>query len=128
MARSLDRRRCLRLPVKFPVIVSSYRGKTAGVMIRDLSMRGCALETAERLSEGARVRVRLHVPGGEPAITVEMAVVRAVDTPHMGLEFLAISPTEKDRLGRLVFQLWKAQSQSLTRGGETAHSLSERVH
>ncbi len=124
MARSLDRRRCLRLPVTFPVIVSSYRGKTAGVMIRDLSMRGCALETVDRLSAGARVCVRLHVPGEEAAITVETAVVRAVDTPRMGLEFLEISPGEKDRLGRVVFRLWKAQSQSLTRGREPAQLLS----
>lgn len=131
MATTLDRRRCLRLPVKLPVIVSSYRGKTAGVIARDLSMRGCALEAdaMERLSEGAKVRVRLHVPGEEQAITVEVAVVRAVDTPRMSLEFLDISPTEKNRLGQLVFQLWKAHSQSLTANGkETAHVLSERVH
>lgn len=119
MARTLNRRRTLRLPVKFPVVVSSYRGTAAGVMMRDLSMRGCALEAMERLSEGARVRVLLHIPGEEPAITVETAVVRAVDTPHIGLEFLDISPTEKDRLSRLVFQLWKAQSQGITRGRET---------
>lgn len=128
MAKIFNRRRCLRLPVKLPVVVSSYQGQTIGVMMRDLSMRGCALETAKCIREGARVRVQLRIPGEEPGITVETAVVRAVATPHMGLEFLDITSSEKDRLGRLVFQLWKAESQSITRGREMVRPLSERVH
>jgi c-di-GMP-binding flagellar brake protein YcgR len=109
MSRTLQRRQRLRLPVKLPAILSCVHGKSRGV-ITDLSMRGCALESGMRLDEGSVVRLKVPVPNERTAITVDYAAVRTVKDRRVGLEFLNISQEAKDRLGRLVFYMWKSHN------------------
>lgn len=107
MSRTLQRRQRLRLPVKLPVILSCVYGEIRGV-ITDLSMRGCALESEICLDEGSVVRLQVCVPNERMVITVDYAVVRTVKDSRVGLEFLNITQVAKDRLGRLVFHVWKS--------------------
>lgn len=109
MPSTLQRRQRLRLPVKLPVILSSVYGKSRGV-ITDLSMRGCALESELSLDEGSVVRLQVRVPNERTVITVDYAAVRTVKDRRVGLEFLNIAQDAKDRLGRLVFYMWKSHN------------------
>lgn len=106
MSETLQRRHRLRLPVKLPATISSNQGRGMGV-VTDLSMRGCALETEIGLHEGAAVDLQVLVPNEESAIVVN-AVVRGVNAPRMGVEFVGLTPAETARLSRFVFRLWKA--------------------
>ena len=73
--------------------------------IRDLSSRGCRLESLINPFTGMQVAVLLHVPGETHPITIENAAVRWCGSQGIGIEFLIIAQPEQERLARLIKQL-----------------------
>lgn len=119
----VDRRQYVRLPVRFPASFSSDQGEGTGV-VTQLSIDGCTVEAATSVFAGALLCVRLEIPGQEPEITVETAVVRTVlhQRNWVGLEFLRLASAEKDRLTQFVLSLWMARQQTSDRGAPSVTS------
>jgi len=94
-----------RVNVRFPVsFCSSYLGqKVQGEgTLQNLSVRGCALSTVNPAPKGSFLRILVSFSEAEAPIEIEVAVVRAVETSRMGLEFLSMRPEEEERLRRLM--------------------------
>ncbi len=99
-----DRRIYQRLPVSFSVAFVSDGIKGTG-LAADVSMAGCALQTATKIQLGAILRVSLHVAENTPPIAVEAAVVRDARRNRVGIEFLQVKKIERDRLRDFIGSL-----------------------
>ena len=73
--------------------------------IRDISARGCRVESMISPFTGMQVMLLLHVPGEPDPIMIDNAAVRWCGTQGIGVEFLIVAQPEQDRLGRLIKQL-----------------------
>lgn len=73
--------------------------------IRDLSAKGCRVESIINPFTGMQVTLLLHVPGEANPIRIENAAVRWCGSHGIGIEFLVIQPPDQDRLGRLIKNL-----------------------
>lgn len=72
------------------------------VLLTDLSMGGCKLETKVALAPQMVVRLQFLTWEDQPPLTVEAAVVRSVRTGTAGLEFLEFHQQDKQRLSHFV--------------------------
>lgn len=73
--------------------------------IRDLSARGCRVESMISPFTGMQVTLLLHVPGEPNPIMIDNAAVRWCGSQGIGVEFLIVAQPDQDRLGRLIKQL-----------------------
>ncbi len=73
--------------------------------IRDLSAKGCRVESLVSPFTGMQVTILLHVPGEPNPIMIENAAVRWCGSQGIGIEFLMIAQPEQDRLGHLIKRL-----------------------
>lgn len=73
--------------------------------IRDLSTKGCRVESLLSPFTGMQVTLLLHVPGEAKPITIENAAIRWCGSQGIGMEFLVVAKPEEDRLGRIIQQL-----------------------
>ncbi|HLZ34628.1 MAG TPA: PilZ domain-containing protein [Nitrospira sp.] len=73
--------------------------------IRDLSAKGCRVESLISPFTGMQVTLLLHIPGEAAPIMIENAAVRWCGSQGIGIEFLIIAQQEQERLGRLIKQL-----------------------
>jgi PilZ domain len=80
----------------------SHRGS-----IRDLSAKGCRVESLISPFTGMQVTILLHVPGETNPIKIENAAVRWCGAQGIGIEFLVIEEPEQVRLGSFIKQLEK---------------------
>jgi len=94
---------------RFPVILSStliqkdklrYTGS-----VKDLSRKGCRIESVIRPFSGMQLELHLQPPGEPTPIMISNAAVRWTGLHGIGLEFLAVSPPAQDRLNRMIDQL-----------------------
>ena len=108
----VDRRQYQRMAVQLSAAISSDKGAYEGVA-DEVSLGGCGIEADKNFPEGLENSlwsVRLQAPQDPRPITVEAAVVRRVTDKRIGLEFLRLAPEEKERLGRLIFELWRKRA------------------
>ncbi len=99
-----DRREYLRIPVRVHATFLGEESRGEGTTT-NLSMRGCALATDTRPTQGEVLRLKLNMQNGHPeTIEVEAAVVRNVLGRQYGLEFLRLHSQEKERLGKIIEQ------------------------
>lgn len=94
---------------RFPVSLSSTlvhqnRFSHAG-SVRDLSTKGCRVESIISPFTGMQITVQLHIPGEPQPIMIDNATVRWSGSAGIGVEFLAMAPPHQDRLNRMVQQL-----------------------
>ncbi|WP_455378422.1 PilZ domain-containing protein [Petrachloros mirabilis] len=80
------------------------RGKTL-----DLSDGGCRIETDEPVEVGVSFECRIHAPGLDWPLRIDVAQVRWVKGNIFGLQFLTIQPGEKLKLQQVITSL-KAES------------------
>lgn len=71
----------------------------------NIGLEGCRLKTDVDLTEDYCLNLKLQVPGIEPEIRVETAVVCTVENGFSSLSFLRISRDEKKRLGQYLVKL-----------------------
>jgi len=98
-------RKFKRFPVSMPstlLLQDSFRHKGS---VRDLSERGCRVESLINPFTGMRLSLLLHVPGDAQPITIANAAIRWCGSQGMGMEFLTVAKPEQDRLGRVIRQL-----------------------
>jgi len=94
---------------RFPVTIPStliqrdklrYKGS-----LKDLSLKGCRVESIIRPFTGMQLELQLQLPGEATPITISNATVRWTGSHGIGVEFLTVAPPHQERLNRVVEQL-----------------------
>lgn len=99
-----------RFPVAFRTAVIYQKQSEHTGTVRDLSLKGCRVESAIPAFTGMQLLLRLHVPEEPTPILVDNAAVRWAGSLGLGLEFLTIAPPQLKRLSRIIQHLAKSQA------------------
>ena len=75
--------------------------------IRDLSAKGCRVESMITPFTGMQVTLLLQLPGESAPLKIENAAIRWCGAQGIGMEFLVVAEPEQARLGRFIQQLEK---------------------
>lgn len=90
-AKSPERRKEPRISARYEAIIESSKGQSEEVLLIDVSMHGCCVETeADWLRNGSFVSIGLD---DQPKLS---AIVRWVRDGSVGMEFLRPIPTDRD--------------------------------
>jgi hypothetical protein len=94
---------------RFPVSLSSTlmhknQFRHAG-SVRNLSAKGCLVESIISPFTGMQLAIHLHIPGEPQPISIDNAAVRWSGSGGIGLEFLTVASPHQDRLDRMILQL-----------------------
>ena len=73
--------------------------------VKNLSRKGCRIESVIRPFSGMQLELHLQMPGDPKPIMITNAAVRWTGLHGIGLEFLTVSPPEQERLNRILEQL-----------------------
>lgn len=73
--------------------------------VRNLSAKGCRVDSLISPYTGMQLTVQLHIPGESRPIIIDKAAVRWSGSAGIGLEFLTVAPPHQDRLDRMIQQL-----------------------
>lgn len=103
-ARMTDVREFDRIPIRVVAVVDDGRTNFQGETI-NLSVDGCAVETAAALLPDALVRIQLQLPHDERPVDVALAAVRASRQGAIGLHFVRMDPDSRQRLRRFMLSL-----------------------
>jgi hypothetical protein len=76
--------------------------------IRDVSVKGCRVESLIRPFTGMQLEVSLQLPGEATPIIINNAAVRWTGSHGIGIEFLTIAPPQLERLTQLITRLSSA--------------------
>lgn len=73
--------------------------------LRDVSLKGCRVESVIKPFTGMQLEISLHVPGEATPIVITNAAVRWTGSHGIGIEFLTIALPQQERLNHLITQL-----------------------
>ena len=73
--------------------------------VRNLSVKGCRVDSIISPFTGMQLTMHLHVPGEPKPILIDNAAVRWSGSAGIGLEFLTVAPPQQDRLDRMIQRL-----------------------
>jgi hypothetical protein len=94
---------------RFPVSMSSTLVQRDSLRynaaLKDLSLKGCRVESVIRPFTGMQLELLLQPPGETTPLTISNAAVRWTGLTGIGVEFLTVTPPEQERLNRLLTQL-----------------------
>jgi PilZ domain len=105
----------IRKHPRFPVSLSStlvhkdhfrYAGS-----VRNLSVKGCRIDSIISPFTGMQLTVQLDVPGESKPIVIYNAAVRWSGSSGIGLEFLTVAPPHQARLDLMIQRLQPKTSQ-----------------
>ncbi|MBH0200593.1 MAG: PilZ domain-containing protein [Nitrospira sp.] len=98
-------RKYQRFPVTIPsTIVQRDKLRYTG-SVKDLSQKGCRIESVIRPFTGMQLELQIQPPGESTPITISNATVRWTGTHGIGFEFLTLASSDQERLNRVVAQL-----------------------
>lgn len=94
---------------RFPVSLSSTlvhqnQFRHSG-SVKDLSAKGCRVNSVISPFTGMQLAIQLHVPGELQPILIDNATVRWSGSAGIGVEFLTVAAPHQDRLNRMIQQL-----------------------
>jgi hypothetical protein len=92
-----EQRRGERIPVHVPVMFEG-EGCTGQGSTFNVSTWGCAVESRIPMPAGLYVGVSFSLPDRRPPLEVELAAVRWSRSNQFGMEFLSITPENRNRL------------------------------
>jgi hypothetical protein len=75
--------------------------------IRDLSAKGCRVDSLISPFTGMQVTLLLHIPEETDPIRIENAAIRWCGSQGIGIEFLVVAEPDQSRLGTFIKQLEK---------------------
>lgn len=73
--------------------------------VRDLSAKGCRVDSIISPFTGMQLTIQLHVPGEPQPIMIDNATIRWSGSAGIGVEFLTVAAPQQDRLNRMIQQL-----------------------
>jgi c-di-GMP-binding flagellar brake protein YcgR len=115
--KTANRRQFPRAPLATQI---QCEGCMALAYSRDVSAGGMFVETTVPCEKGARVELRFHLNDGGPVILAQADVKYLVPKLGMGVEFVNLSPPDRERLENYV------KGSVATTSGETAQASAER--
>jgi PilZ domain len=91
---------------RFPVSLSSTlvhqnRFRHAG-SVRDLSAKGCCVDSIISPFTGMQLTLHLHIPGESQPLLIDNATVRWSGSAGIGIEFLTVAPAHQNRLDLMI--------------------------
>jgi hypothetical protein len=105
-----DLREYERLRAKLPVSFSGDQCEGNGTTV-DLSMKGCWIDSEQRVRKGTLLRVSLMGPDGRSRVEANMAAVRWSLGRGFGVEFITLEPEQRDSLRAIVRSCWERKVQ-----------------
>ena len=97
---------------RFPASISStlvQRDRLKyNAALRDVSVKGCRVESVIRPFTGMQLEVSLQLPGEATPIIITNAAVRWTGSHGIGIEFLTIAPPQLERLNQFITRLSSA--------------------
>ena len=94
-----------RLSVTIPsTLIQKDRLRYTG-SVKDLSQKGCRIESVIRPFTGMQLELLLQPSGEATPITISNATVRWTGSHGIGFEFLTVAPAEQQRLNRVLEEL-----------------------
>jgi hypothetical protein len=90
-----------RTMVRYPVSFLGDCGVSGGVLF-NLSLGGCAIESAIPPEPDTVLPLRIHPSSQSPPIEVELAEVSWVSGRDFGVRFVQVEPSQAERLQRLL--------------------------
>jgi c-di-GMP-binding flagellar brake protein YcgR len=115
--KTANRRQFPRAPLATQI---QCEGCMALAYSRDVSVGGMFVETTVPCEKGARVELRFHLNDGGPVILAQAEVKYLVPKLGMGVEFLNLSPADRERLENYV------KGCAARTSGETAPASAKR--
>lgn len=94
-----------RFPLSIPSTLIQQDRLRYNASLRDLSLKGCRVESIIRPFTGMQLEIQLQLPNEATPITVTKAAVRWTGSHGIGVEFLTIAPPQQERLNRIIAQL-----------------------
>lgn len=94
-----------RFPVTMPSTLVQKDKLRYNASLKDLSLKGCRVESVIRPFTGMQLELLLQPPGETTPLTISNAAVRWTGLTGIGMEFLTVTPLEQERLGRILTQL-----------------------
>lgn len=102
-----------RFPVTIPSTLVQRDKLRYNASVKDLSLKGCRLESTIRPFTGMQVELLIELPGEATPIHIGKGTVRWSGSQGIGVEFLTVAPAEQERLKRVVEQLSVISGQAL---------------
>jgi hypothetical protein len=102
-----------RFPVTIPSTLVQRDKLRYNASVRDLSLKGCRLESVVRPFTGMQVELLIELPGEGTPIHISRGTVRWSGSQGIGVEFLTVAPAEQERLKRVVEQASANAGQAL---------------
>jgi c-di-GMP-binding flagellar brake protein YcgR len=111
----LQRRRDVRLQITLSplevIVFENGRERPVEAKILDISAGGLLIRSKERIHTFTRFKIKFELPGTPPPVEAEAEVVRVTSSEvngwehfNMGTRFVNLSPREKDRIVKFIFQ------------------------
>lgn len=97
-----DARKTKRITVDYQVSFSTTRVGTGAGTILNLSMAGGSMKSDIPVPRHTYLTLRINVSDTEPAVLIDLAVVRWARGNEHGLEFLNVASDQRERLTRLI--------------------------
>ena len=94
-----------RFLITIPSILIQKDRLRYNASLRDLSLKGCRVESVIRPFTGMQIELHLQLPGEATPIMISNATVRWTGSHGIGVEFLTVAPPHQERLNRIVEQL-----------------------
>jgi PilZ domain len=91
-----------RFPVTIPsTLIQRDKLRYTG-SVKDLSQKGCRVESVIRPFTGMQLELHLQPHGEATPITISNATVRWTGSHGIGFEFLTVAPADQERLNRVL--------------------------
>ncbi|HXV67319.1 MAG TPA: PilZ domain-containing protein [Nitrospira sp.] len=94
-----------RFPVAIPSTLIQKDKLRYNASLRDLSLKGCRVESLIRPFTGMQIELLIQLPGEALPITISNAAVRWTGSHGIGVEFLTVAAPHQERLNRVIEQL-----------------------
>lgn len=101
-----DMREYERLHVQLPASFSGDQCEGSGTT-KDVSMKGCWIDSEQRVRKGTLLRVALTGPDGRTRVEAKMAAVRWSLGRGFGVEFITMEPEHREGLESIVRSCWE---------------------
>jgi hypothetical protein len=94
-----------RYPTEVPSVLVQRDRLRYNASVRDVSIKGCRVESVIRPFTGMQLEISIQLPGEATPIVINQATVRWTGSHGIGIEFLSIPDAQKARLTNYIAQL-----------------------